>query len=310
MEGIYHGTHDTVEISVFPALSEAGGQKAPAQVPSSAGIPVNVFQNMVVAPFNDIDSTDALIKAHRDDLAAVIIEPVMTAAGVIPATSEYLAYLREITHRLGIVLIFDEVVTLRLAPGGAQQLFGIKPDMTCIGKLIGGGFAVGAFGGRREIMSQFSPIDGKLRHSGTFNGHPVTMAAGLAAMRLLAPEVYQHVNELGEYFRRETNARVFEELALNAHMSGIGSLSFVHYTRDRLHNYRDARGAMDAAGILPSLVHLCHLNNGIWIAERGEYALSTPMTRAVIDQTVAGFRKSFSEVLPFIEQYRPQLILK
>jgi glutamate-1-semialdehyde aminotransferase len=129
-------------------------------------------------------------------------------------------------------------------------------------------------------------------------------------MRLLTPDLYQHINELGEYFRGEVNNEVFGELALNAHMSGVGSLSFVHYTRDRLDNYRDARGAMDAAGNLPSLVHLCHLNNGIWIAERGEYALSTPMTRAVIDKTVAGFRKSFGEVLPFIEQYRPQLFLK
>ena len=234
----------------------------------------------------------------------------MTAAGVIPATQEYLAYLREVTHRLGIVLIFDEVVTFRLASGGAQQFYGITPDLTCIGKLIGGGFAVGAFGGRREIISQFSPLNGNLRHSGTFNGHPVTMAAGLAALRLLTPAVYHQINELGDYFRREINTKVFEELALNAHMSGVGSLSFVHYTRERLHNYRDARSAMEYAGNLPTIVHLCHLNNGIWIAERGEYALSTPMTQAVIDQTVAGFRKSFTEVLPFIEEYYPQLILK
>ncbi|UCD80245.1 MAG: aspartate aminotransferase family protein [Desulfobacterales bacterium] len=310
MEGIYHGTHDMVEISVFPSLSEAGDERSPRPVPSSAGIPANVFQNMIVAPFNDIDATKALIEANRNDLAAVIIEPVMTAAGVIPATQEYLAYLREVTHRLGIVLIFDEVVTFRLAPGGAQQFYGITPDLTCIGKLIGGGFAVGAFGGRREIISQFSPVNGKLRHSGTFNGHPVTMAAGLAALRLLTPAVYHQINELGDYFRREINTKVFEELALNAHMSGVGSLSFVHYTREGLHNYRDARSAMENAGNLPTIVHLCHLNNGIWIAERGEYALSTPMTQAVIDQTVAGFRKSFTEVLPVIEEYHPQLILK
>jgi glutamate-1-semialdehyde 2,1-aminomutase len=260
------------------------------------------------APFNDIDGTKALIEANRNELAAVIIEPVMTAAGVIPATEEYLTFLREITLKLGIVLIFDEIVTFRLSPGGAQQLFGITPDLACIGKLIGGGFAVGAFGGSRDIMSQFSPMGGSLRHSGTFNGHPVTMTAGLAAMKLLTPEIYGRVNDLGDYFRREINAKVFEDMALNVHMSGIGSLSFVHYTRDEVHNYRNARSAMDKAGVLPNIVHICHLNNGIWIAERGEYALSTPMTTDDIDQTVEGFRKSFMEVLPFIEKYYPHLI--
>jgi len=310
MEGIYHGTHDMVELSVFPPLCDAGNAQKPSPVPSSVGIPAGVFQNVVVASFNDIDATNAIIEANRNDLAAVIIEPVMTAAGFFPATEEYLSYLREVTLKLGIVLIVDEVVTFRLAPGGAQQLFGITPDLTCIGKLIGGGLAVGAFGGRREIMSQFSPMGGSLRHSGTFNGHPVTMIAGLTALKLLTPEVYRRINELGDCFRREINAKIFEDLALNAHMSGIGSLSFVHYTRDKVHNYRDARSAMENAGNLPTIVHLCHLNNGIWIAERGEYALSTPMSHDDIDLTVAGFRKSFIEVLPFIEKYYPHLILK
>ena len=310
MEGIYHGTHDMVELSVFPPLEDAGTPLRPKPVPSSAGIPAGVFQNVLVAPFNDIDATQAIIEANRDDLAAVIIEPVMTAAGVIPATAAYLAYLREVTLKLGIVLIFDEVVTFRLAPGGAQESFGVIPDLTCIGKLIGGGLAVGAFGGSREIMAQFSPVGGRLRHSGTFNGHPVTMIAGWTAMKLLTPEIYRRVNDLGDYLRREINAKVFEDLALNAHMTGVGSLSFVHYTRDKIHDYRSARSAMDNAGNLPSIVHLCHLNNGIWIAERGEYALSTPMTPEDIDQTVAAFRRSFIEVLPLIEKYYPHLILK
>jgi len=310
MEGIYHGTHDMVEVSVFPDLDRVGDPKKPAAVPSSRGIPGNVFQHMVVAPFNDIDATDALIQANREDLAAVIIEPVMTAAGVIPATQAYLAFLREITQRLGIVLIFDEVVTLRLAPGGAQQLYGITPDLTAIGKLIGGGLAVGAFGGHREIMSLFSPVKGKLRHSGTFNGHPVTMLAGFAALKQLSMQDYQRINELGDYFRQEINAQVFKAMGIKAHVCGYGSLSFVHYTLDRMNSYRDAKAAMDNAGNLPSLVHLCHLNNGIWIAERGEYALSTPMNKDDIDKTIAAFRHSFLEVLPIIEKFFPDLIAR
>ncbi len=308
MEGIYHGTHDLVEISVFPALDKVGDPKIPTPVPSSLGVPGNVFQNMVVAPFNDIAATDALIQANRDDLAAVIIEPIMTAAGVIPATKEYLAFLRETTRKLGIVLIFDEVVTFRLAPGGAQEIFGITPDLTAIGKLIGGGLGVGAFGGNLEIMSQFSPLKNKLKQSGTFNGHPVTMAAGLATLKDLTPEAYRRVNDLGDYFRKEINKRVFEELSINAHVCGFGSLSFVHYTRDKVSNYRDAKSAMDKAEQLSSHVHLCHLNNGIWIAERGEYALSTPMEKEDVDKTVAAFRESFVMVHPIIEESYGYLI--
>jgi glutamate-1-semialdehyde 2,1-aminomutase len=211
---------------------------------------------------------------------------------------------------LGIVLIFDEVVTQRLAPGGAQQLYGITPDLTAIGKLIGGGLAVGAFGGRQEMMSLFSPLKGKLKHSGTFNGHPITMLAGLATLKQLTPEAYRRINELGDYFRQEINAQVFKVLGIKAHVCGYGSLSFVHYTRDKINNYRDAKIAMENAGSLPSLVHLCHLNNGIWIAERGEYALSTPMSKEDIDKTVAVFRQSFLEVLPIIEKFFPGLIAR
>jgi len=310
MEGIYHGTHDMAEISVFPPLDKVGDAKFPNPVPASEGIPLSVFQNMLVAPFNDIEATEAIIQANRDELAAVIIEPVMTAAGVIPAKPEYLTSLRDITHRLNILLIFDEVVTFRLAPGGAQEIYRVTPDLTAIGKLIGGGFAIGAFGGRKDIMSLFSPKNGRLKHSGTFNGHPVTMSAGLATMHELTSGVYKKINKLGDYFRKEINAKVFKDLGINAYACGIGSLSFVHYSRTEINNYRDSKKISDQAGLLPSIVHLNHLNNGIWIAERGEYALSTPMTKMDIDNTVKAFRASFIELMPIIEKSYSHLICK
>lgn len=308
MEGIYHGTHDTVEASVFPSLDQAGDPLRPNLVPASLGVPKGVLDYVVVAPFNNIEATEAIIQANKDDLAAIIIEPVMTAAGVIPADQAYLRFLRESCHRLGVVLIFDEVVTLRLAPGGAQELFGVTPDLTAMGKFGGGGFAFGAFGGRREIMDLFSPKRGKISHSGTFNGHPVTMKAGLALLKELTPEVYQRLNNLGDEFRRKINTEVFGSLGLKAQAFGLGSISIIHYTDGPLHNYRDARAASEAAKRLPFLVHLCHLNNGLWIAERGEFALSTPMTTEVIDQTVAIFRETYTELRPLIEDYLPHLI--
>jgi glutamate-1-semialdehyde 2,1-aminomutase len=309
MEGIYHGTHDTVEASIFPTISMAGDFDRPILVPSSPGVPQSVFNNVVIAPFNNITATETIINEHKDDLAAVIIEPVMTGNGAIPAKKEYLKFLRRITKEFGVVLIFDEVVTLRLAPGGAQEMFDVIPDMTSIGKFIGGGLPIGAFGGRAEIMDLFSPENGRMSHSGTFNGHPVTMAAGVESMKMLDRATYLHINRLGDSFRQRINSRVFGSLGIKAQAFGIGSISIIHYTTGEIDNYRNARHAMETAEGLYMLVHLEHLNNGIWIAERGEFALSTPMTEEIVERTVEAFKMSFTELRPLIEKAWPHLIV-
>ena len=315
IEEMYHGTHDLVEANVFPPLSEAGDRRVPKVIPYNSGIPENTFQNVLVVPWNDEEALNHVISQHRDDVAAVIMEPIMTAAGIISATPEYLAFAREITDSEGIVLIFDEVVTFRLAPGGAQQLYGVSPDLTTIGKFIGGGFPIGAFGGKGEIMSIFSPSAdmysagrGKVKHSGTFNGHPVAMRAGLAAMNELTPEEIDRINSLGDLFREKLNREVFNALGIKAHAKGIGSLSCIHYTLDNIDNYRDARRASDQIGNLPVLVHLELINNGIWIAERGEIALSTPMTEKNVTEAVDAYKKTFSLLRPAIEDDLPHLI--
>lgn len=308
MEGVYNGTHDNVGASVFPSLSEAGDFNSPNLVPYSPGIPPGVLNHIIIAPFNNLPATEAIIEKHKDDLAAIIIEPVMTAAGVIPADVGYLRYLREVTRKLGAMFIFDEVVTLRLAPGGAQEMFGVHPDLTAMGKFIGGGLPFGAFGGRADVMALFSPENGKMSHSGTFNGFPLTMAAGVETMKLLDRQTYQRLNELGDIFREKLNRQVFGRLGIKAQAFGIGSISIIHYTNDPIANYRDARKASEAAGCLPELVHLGHLNNGIWIAERGEFALSTPMDNEVLDQTVAAFMKTFFDLVPVLERHFPHLI--
>ena len=315
IEGMYHGTHDLVEASVFPPLSEAGDPRFPKVVPYNSGIPENTFQNVLVVPWNDQEALKQTVTHHRDDVAAVIMEPIMTAAGIISATQDYLEFAREITEIEGIVLIFDEIVTFRLAPGGAQQLYGVTPDLTTIGKFIGGGFPIGAFGGKKEIMSIFSPSAdifssgvGKVKHSGTFNGHPVIMSAGLATMNELTPEEIKRINSLGDLFREKLNREVFDALRIKAHAKGVGSLSCIHYTLDKIGNYRDARRASDQAGNLPALVHLELINNGIWIAERGEIALSTPMTEKNITDAVNTYKKTFTLLRTAIEDDMPHLI--
>lgn len=315
IEGMYHGTHDLVEVSIFPPLSQAGDPQCPNLVPYNSGIPANIFQNILVVPLNNPQALEKTIRQNKDDLAAVIMEPVMTAAGIIPATQEYLEFVREITRDAGIVLIFDEVVTLRLATGGAQELYGVTPDMTTIGKFIGGGFPIGAFGGNEEIMSIFAPSEdifasgvGRVRHSGTFNGHPVIMSAGLATLKELTAEEISRINSLGDLFREKLNREVFAKLNINARATGWGSLSYVHYTLNRLNDYRDARRAAELAGDLPVLVHLELINNGIWIAERGEIALSIPMTQKEIITAVDAYKKTFTLIRPAVENDLPQLI--
>jgi glutamate-1-semialdehyde 2,1-aminomutase len=314
-EGMYHGTHDLVEGSVFPPLTEAGDPFAPNVVASNAGIPANIFENLVVVPFNDIEAFETALEKNSGEVAAVIIEPVLGAGGVIPANPDFLQAVRRLTSDKGIVLIFDEVVSFRLSTGGAQELYNIIPDLTTLGKFIGGGFPIGAFGGREDIMDVFSPSESvfaaggnKVKHSGTFNGHPVIMIAGLATMQDMTPEVYQKINLQGDKFRNNMNNEVFKKVGLKAQVTGIGSLSFLHYTLEKINNYRDIKKGMDAAGNLFALVHLEALNQGIWIAERGEIAISTPMTDLIINEVTDKYLEIYMKIKPVLERDLPFLV--
>lgn len=307
IEGGFHGTHDLVEASVSPSLEEAGDATFPNIVPFSKGIPKNIFSNVLIVPFNNKVAMKAAIQANEDDLAAIILEPVMGAAGMIPAIKDYLTFLRDITNEKGIVLIFDEIVSFRLSQGGAQEWYGVKPDLTALGKIIGGGFPVGAFGGREDIMSLFSPKKGILHQSGTFNGHPISMVAGIATLKELTPDVYKRINSLGDSLRNGIN-NVFSELHIKAKASGVGSLVFIHYTLEEVKNYRDARKASEDAKLVKDLGNLCFLNQGIFFAARGQFSISTPMTNDHINQTISSIHESFLELKPFIEEFFPHLI--
>jgi glutamate-1-semialdehyde 2,1-aminomutase len=307
MEGGYHGTHDVVEASVSPSLETAGDPASPTIIPYSQGIPINTFANVVIVPFNDEAATKAAIEAHRDELAAVIIEPIMNAAGTIPARRDYLRFLRDITNKEEILLIFDEIATFRMSFGGAQDYYGVTPDVTALGKIIGGGLPIGAFGGREDIMAIFSPDKGTLHHAGTFNGHPVAMVAGIVAMQESTPDVYERINYLGDVLRRGIND-AFSENGIVGSTSGIGSLLAIHYTTDRIKNYRDVRRATDAAGSLPALMHLSLLNHGIFMASRGQLALSSPMGEKEINKAILAVREACIELKPYIKRFLPHLI--
>src|SRR5215813_4873245 len=159
-EGAYHGTHDGVLVSVTPDATKFGSRKRPKSVPASSGVTDAVLKNTVVLPWNDAEACAKILDRHGRDIAALIVDPLMANAGLLMPQLGFLERLREITDRLGIVLIFDEVISFRVSEGGAQQRFGIRPDLTTLGKIIGGGLAVGAFGGREEVMNAYDPRGG------------------------------------------------------------------------------------------------------------------------------------------------------
>ena len=193
---------------------------------------------MIVLPYNDLDWCERVLRENASELACLIMEPVMSSFGYLPGDVEFLKGLRELTTELGIILIYDEVQSFRIAPGGAQEAFGVIPDMTSFGKIIGGGTPVGAFGGRADIMELFDPTKGApIAHAGTFNANPVTMAAGEVVMNHLTPDVYDRMNALGGELRAKLSA-VFDEFEVPAQVTGVGSLFGIHFTSEEITDYR------------------------------------------------------------------------
>ncbi|MCZ6539242.1 MAG: aspartate aminotransferase family protein [Chloroflexi bacterium] len=238
-EGAYHGNHDAIQISVMPPLEKAGDAESPHAVPAFAGISETAADDIYIIPYNNILAAEKIIRRHADELAAVIVEPVNGQCGMVPGKPEFLEGLRRVTDELGIVLIFDEVIAFRIAYGGAQDYYGITPDLTCFGKVIGGGMPVGAFGGREDIMSLWDPSNGgpTVQHAGTFNGNPMTAAAGIATLETLTPDRYVQLEELGNLLRSELKA-LFAELEVPMGVTGIASLFTLQFTSEEVIDYR------------------------------------------------------------------------
>ncbi len=249
---------------------------------TAAENPLNVPIPTVVAPYNDIEGASALIEAHAHELAAVIIEPMVGGGGCIPATVPFLQMLREQTARHGIVLIFDEVMTSRLSPGGLQGKYGITPDLTTLGKYIGGGFTAGAFGGRADLMERYDPRQAvPLQHSGTYNNNVFSLRAGIAGLsRVYTPEAALELNARGDALRDRLN-RACERAGAGLQVTGIGSMLAFHARRGPIESPADA--AKGNAKVRELLFYDL-LAHGIYtMPKRGFMALSLPLTEADFD---------------------------
>jgi glutamate-1-semialdehyde 2,1-aminomutase len=318
MEGGYHGHHDDVLVSIQPPRDAMGPVESPNTVPASAGIPRSRIAETVIAPFNEPEMLAGILQAHRGEIAAIIVEPVQFNIGVVPPKDGYLQELRRLADEDGIVLIFDEVKTgVVLAWGGAYEHFGVKPDLFCLAKSIGGGIPIGAFGGRREVMRVIETLEGsqhfagmggalgsepgtgidkstipggatRVAHLGTFNGNPLSMTAGLTTLtKILTKDAYPRLHALADRLTAGCQS-ILDEHGLPGYAINVGPKGCVMFTPERVTNYRDFIG-LDADLWAASFYFLA--NRGVLLppGPDDQWTLSVQHTDADIDRYLEVF---------------------
>jgi len=285
-EGCYHGHADFL-------LIKAGSGALTLGVPSSPGVPASTAANTITAPYNDLDTVEKIFAQEGEEIAAVIVEPVAGNMGVVPPREGFLEGLREITRRYGSLLIFDEVMTgFRLAYGGAQELYRIEPDLTCLGKVIGGGLPVGAYGGKREIMEQVAPA-GPVYQAGTLSGNPLAVTAGLATLKVLKrPGTYAELERKSALLASGLAAAA-REAGLGATFNRVGSMLCIFFTDTPVVDYPSACTS-DLARFAAFFRSM--LEQGIYLAPSQFEAafMSLAHTGEQIERTVEAARKAFS----------------
>jgi glutamate-1-semialdehyde 2,1-aminomutase len=294
-EGGYHGSTDAVYFS--------------------KGIPADTLNKIVLLPYNDAAGVEKQIKKNKDELACVIVDPTLGEIGHEPAKPEFYKILREVTEDTDVPLIFDEVVDgFRLAPGGAQERFGVKADMSVLGKILGGGFPLAAYTSSKETMKIWSIkkpnsldiADAELSHPGTFNDHKISMVAGFATLNQLTPETYPHLEKVGTDIRNGLK-RILENLRIKAQVVGISSIFHLQFTDEPVVN---AQSGSRVNKLLYRYFELSMLNKGINLGKRHSSFISTPIASAEVKQTLKAAEDTLNEMRPLLKAIAPSLVTK
>jgi len=296
VEGSYHGAYDYAEVSQAPNPDNWGELSHPNSVALAQGTPQAVLEDMIIIPFNDPEKAVAVLNEHADQIACVLIDPIPHRIGMVPVNAEFVTALRKWSHDNGALLMFDEVITYRSEVGGMQERFNIIPDLTSMGKMIGGGFPVGALAGRDEVMDVF--VNGRLPHSGTFSANPITMTAGRVAMELFDAAAVARLNKLGDYARASITDAI-KIAGVPACVTGTGSLFRIHLKAEAPGNYREAHLTAQGSKALTALINALY-DDGIMMIHTGAAALSTPMGNDEIDRladAVLNSLRSIKELL-------------
>jgi len=286
-EGNYHGAVDSL-------LAKAGSGIATFGLPDSAGVPTTITHDTLLARYNDAENVKAILEANPGQVAAIMVEPVAGNMGLVPPDPGFLLNLRELCDHHGALLVFDEVMTgFRVAKGGASERFGIKPDLICMGKVIGGGLPVGAYGGREELMNLVAPL-GPMYQAGTLSGNPLAMAAGYAALSNLDQSVYDHLESVSARLEAGMN-QVFGAAGVPAQVQRVGSMISVYFADEPVHNFDQANVSNKA--LFGKLFHAM-LDKGFYLPPSALEAwfLTASHTNEDIDLTVEAFAQSLKEV--------------
>ena len=295
-EGFYHGYYDYIQVSVKSAPSSWGPEESPASVPNSGGLSPTVLEEVVAIPFNKPELLEALLERHGREIAAFLVDPLASQAGSPVPVPGFLEYLTALTRQHGIVLIYDEVVSFRLGYAGGQERYGGTPDLTVLGKIIGGGLPVGAVGGRADIMALLDPSKGAPRvlSGGTFSANPLTMTAGLAAMELYTRSEVERLNGLGARMREGMNA-CFAARGAAMCAGGDGSLVRLLLMNEPVRDYRHFATESGPASRLAA-IHAKLLDEGVIITRGGTASLSTPMGEEEVDAFVRALDRALDRL--------------
>ncbi len=296
VEGAYHGLYDYAEVSQTSAPENWGEANSPSSVPVAHGTPDSALNDVIVIPFNDIERTLAILDKHVDQLACLLIDLMPHRVGLVPVANDFLKTLRKWTQDRNVLLVFDEVITFRSSYGGAQEWYDVRPDLTAMGKMIGGGFPVGAIAGRQEVMEVMNPLKPKVLfpHSGTFSANPITMVAGRVAMEIFDREAVARVNKLGNRARQQI-AEAIKVADIPACVTGEGSIFRLHMKETPPANYRQAFETCNEAKSIRTLLNYL-FENGVMMINTCSGTISTPMGESEIDKLadvmLAGLRKT------------------
>ncbi len=301
-EGTYHGTYDYAEVSQASNPSNWGNLESPKSVPIAFGTPESVLNDVVVFPYNDIERTIAILDKQADQIACVIIDPVPHRVGLVQGTNEFVEAVYNWTRKNGALLVFDEVITLRVNYGGAQEKYSVIPDLTALGKIIGGGFPVGAIAGRADVMKVFDPHESKLLfpHSGTFSANPITMTAGYKAMEFFDRKAVSKLNTLAQ----KAVSQIHEVIKLTdvpVSITGSGSMFRMHLTETPPKTYREAYQTKEAKTVINKLLDYMYFKENTLMINTFSCMLSTVMGQNEIDKLTQGLFNALKALKPKID---------
>ncbi len=302
-EGAYHGTYDYAEVSQTSNPSNWGDINSPESVALAKGTPQGVLNDVIIFPFNDIEKTISILEANAKEIACVILDPIPHRVGLVPATDQFIEAIYKWTRANGALMVFDEVVTFRTGFGGAQERYSVKPDMTAFGKIIGGGFPVGAFGGRSDVMKVLDPSEPKILfpHSGTFSANPITTTAGRIAMEFFDRDSVSRLNELTARAIHQIKEAI-READVPVSITGAGSMFRIHLSPNPPTTYRQAYQPPQISQLVNKLLDFMYHQEKIMLINTCSCMFSTVLTQKEVDRLSEGFLRGFRFIKPELEK--------